>query len=497
MKKILLFIILLLPFVVNAEEKVYEICQDGCEYNSVQEVFDLIRDPYNTNSVPEMAIYDLTIIIKDDATYNVDFREFREYSQVGNQNYFGTGYVTNTNAYKFTLKGVDPEHRPTIYSGTDQMSFWFKYGKELIFENIIMKNVETDNSFHGGDLFIMGSREDDTVKMINSEMHTIDCFNIWANSIEVRDSDFYIYDGAGFDGSDGDVILDNLNIKAGTYVSMTSRGTVRASNIDIDIDNVDNANFSGIEVYGGGTNYLENIKIKDAINGLYVYGSYDERYSSYKGYVGVTYVDNCDFTGNDISIEANGNNVGNDYDIIVRNSKIDNVKSEGDKRGGDSLLGPIIYVEGSTKWTNEIERSTEDGFGNAIELTDGRIIIEQSDSVTITVDDGKYDEVVLSAIFKFNGFNNYKWTSSDEEIVKLENDKIIPGKEGTAYILGTYANSDDVYKLEVVVKHKVKEEEKEVINPNTRDVILVVFGLLVVSSIGFVIGIKHVNKKIS
>ena len=36
MKKILLFIILLLPFVVNAEEKVYEICQDGCEYNSVQ-----------------------------------------------------------------------------------------------------------------------------------------------------------------------------------------------------------------------------------------------------------------------------------------------------------------------------------------------------------------------------------------------------------------------------------------------------------------------------
>ena len=395
----------------------------------------------------------------------------------------------------FYLKGEDPDHKPTIYSGESQLSFEFQNADKIVFENLIMKNVETDGSFHGGDLFITGREADgDLVKFDNMDIYAADCFYIWSYYLEVTNSNFYITNGVGFSAKNDTSILKNLNIDAGGYVDMFTGGVLKATDININFDRLPGKDNVQAELNPKGTNYLENVNIKGGNRGIYMWGIIKENDNYYIGYKGTTYINNCDLSQNDISLYAQGNNAGNDYDIIISDSKINSIKSEGYKRYLD-IPGPIVYVKASTKWTNKIERSTEDGVGNAIKLLDGRIIIEQGNTTTITVDDGKYDEIELGSFFDFDGFNDYQWISTDEEIVKLVDGKIIPGKEGTAYILGTYANSDDVYKLEVVVKHKVKEEEKEVINPNTGDKIGYLFIVVLVLCLAISIMFEIMNKK--
>ena len=150
MKKnlLLFFLIILIPYGVHAESITYNVCKEGCEYDSMQDVFRLIHNQDSRIADPNEEKKDIYIIIKDGETYNVDFSEFPSYY---NGRYSYLDYVDNTSASNFYLMGEDPNNRPTIYSGERQMSFEFYNAHVISFENLIMKNVETDNSFHGGE----------------------------------------------------------------------------------------------------------------------------------------------------------------------------------------------------------------------------------------------------------------------------------------------------------------------------------------------------------
>ena len=468
MKNKILFILLLFifsPLTVKAEELVYNVCKSGCEYNDLQEVFVLLNDPNYRTSVPENAIYDVVVEIKDGETYNVDFRVI------------DSGYITNTNAKTFTIRGSDPDNRPTIYSGDDQMSFWIKYGEYFLIENVVMKNVETDYSFHGGDLFIMANGNNDLIEVRNSEFHVQDCFNIWAYSITIKDSAFYADDGIGFDSYAGINTLDSVTVRPTEYFTFTGEGICNAKNVDVEVNSADNGMY--IDAYCKNT--LDNIKIRGGKTGLKIYGV---KSNYLEGFTSTILIKNSDLSQNDISLYVNGNNTGNEKDVIVENTKVKNVVSKGDKNIDQTALGPIVYIKKDCEWSSPIKRSiTEEDDATVKELVDGRVIIEESKKIELNID--KSNEISLKSLFNnIDGvdFTSINWRVSDPSVLEIVNNKIIPKKTGETTISGEYA--DNIYEVDVIV---VKDNSIiPIINPSTGNHLLSVALLLLLGFIYYV-----------
>lgn len=479
MKKKLFFLIfiiyLIFPVFVNAEELKYEVCKSGCEYSDLQEVFTLVNDPNDRSSVPENAIYDVVIEIKDGETYNVDFRTI------------DSGYVTNTNAKTFTIKGSNSDNRPTIYSGDDEMSFWIKYGEYFLIENVIMKNLETDHSFHGGDLFLMANGKNDLVEIRNSEFYVQDCFDIWAYSITVKDSAFYADDGIGFDAYGGVNTLENVIVRPTEYFDFTGEGICNATNVDVEADHYED----GMYLSGDCQNTLDNINIRGAQNGIYVYASYSERPDSkYKGFSKKTIIKNSNLVDNDISIYASGNHNINDIDIEVENTKLKTVVSKGKKDVLDTLLGPTVLIKGSSIWASPITRSNDENSDATVkELLDGKVIIEEKKILDLNFDD-KDTVIDVSSLFNnIDGvdFTTVNWRVSDQSILDIIDNKLIPKKTGLVTITGEYNNN--LY--EVQVKIFKNNPLIPIINPETGNHLLLVIFLIVSGFVYY----KYVSRK--
>ncbi len=162
-KTLLLIVVCFTCLKVNA--KTYDICKNGCTYDNAQDVFYELQ----FSTVEE----DVIILFKDNGVYHV--------------------YITN-----MTIKSEDPKNRATLESGQNQFSFEYDNAENFIVENMIMKNLETDHSTHGGDMFF---NQEKNIYLKNSDFYTQDTFAFESLYGEVKDCYFYSENGVGLDAS--------------------------------------------------------------------------------------------------------------------------------------------------------------------------------------------------------------------------------------------------------------------------------------------------------
>ena len=70
MKKILAFLILLIPFIVSAEDVTYEVCKSGCTYDSVDATYQAII------TLDTSKQYNITILNRSEQLLHMHIRSF-------------------------------------------------------------------------------------------------------------------------------------------------------------------------------------------------------------------------------------------------------------------------------------------------------------------------------------------------------------------------------------------------------------------------------------
>ena len=100
-KYIVLFLLLMFPFFVNAETLTYNVCQNGCEYT---ELNDVLLELNNKTFNHEYNNTDIIINLLDDSTYSL--QNVAQYSIYGGTSNPSQEYV---NINSFTLNGMGNE----------------------------------------------------------------------------------------------------------------------------------------------------------------------------------------------------------------------------------------------------------------------------------------------------------------------------------------------------------------------------------------------------
>ena len=499
-KKLLIVIILLFifPIFVNAEDLVYNVCKNGCEYSDLQEVFALLHDEHYLDHLSNPSTYDVYINIKDGETYNIDFMQLLKYAKNSNSNPQPSGYVRNISATNFYIKGENSENKPTILSGEGQMAFCFYNASNIVFENLIMKNIVSDGSFHGGDLLIETNNKTSFVKVNNCEVYAADTFYIDAFSIEVKKSIIKTNNAIEIYSRGGTHELTDLDIsheyffELGNYPpsdSETANPTILKNIV------INTTGEYGIGLFANGYSpyILDNVTIESSTKyGIYAGTNLTQ---TYKGMKYPITIKNSDLSKVPLSIYVQGNNVGNEVDVIFDNSKLNGVKSVGRKAYDENAIGPIISVDSSNTWVGDIIRSNdqESTTATVIEDLDGRVIIEERKDIDLSISDNNYEEVDLANTFenKFGiDFNSITWSIANPEVVEIVNGKLTPKSSGETTIVGRLG--DNIYEMTIRVTVQNTENSEVIVNPKTgpTNYIIILVSIIVVSLVLF----KVVNK---
>ena len=465
-KMLLLIVVCFMCLKVNA--KTYDICKNGCTYDNAQDVFYELQ--YST------AQEDVVILFKDNGVYHVDFDA--SFGTYGNQNQYIMGYSENPYITNMTIKSEDPKNRATLESGQNQFSFEYDKAENFIVENMIMKNLETDHSYHGGDMFFV---QEKNIYLKNSDFYIQDTFAFWSLYGEVKDCYFYSENGvdlAPLNNRSGKLVVDNIKVDT---VSEDGYFTLDAEEMDIKNVYVESANEYGCEVISKKAT-IDNINVKGAtLSGILV--EYFDK--SYPSNVLIT---NSDISDNAISLMARFFNFGDQYDIKISNSKLNGVDTSISdwliNNNPDNRPAQIVYVDSTNTWTKPIKRGE-----NVIEENGGKVIIDLNNSLTINKDNFKKSDLDLKNIFSnVEGFdfNEATWTSSNPEVAIIENGNIKLLKVGTTTITGEY--NDNNYSIELKVTENM-------INPKTSGIIIPFIVLfIIVSLIGFISIFKNKKK---
>ena len=165
---LLAFVIsLLFPFAVNAKEKVYNICKEGCEYDRLLPVMvdiNFLKEDYDVivnfkDSGPYYYIEDETdYLMADTAEEGLCENIGGEYfygdcyvngESVNNNEFFSIVYIANPNLSSVTLNGVEEKTEiklsPFIDSSEFLMAFSFP---GVLFTNFTLNNMKYDSSVY-------------------------------------------------------------------------------------------------------------------------------------------------------------------------------------------------------------------------------------------------------------------------------------------------------------------------------------------------------------
>ncbi len=471
---VLLFLLLIPIKTFALEEKEYNVCKNGCEYNELETVFGEIQS-FSSN-----AGYDIIINIQDQETYHLSTQyqlnkrrtvwEYGElYRRITNLTINGNGaHVTQDSNWslsigvkeKLEIKHLNMEIGPTSLASDRG---------EIIFEDV---NISTPS------IGVDHNTPETTIKdsVIKAEV-TVDRATL--NNLEVEGS-LRLSDPTS---------VEDIEVKGQIIISQKENveESYTFKNINIDANNKPyGLSFVYEACRGNDTNYgLENVTIKNAsVSAIY-------RMRNTKNLL----IKNSDLSDNACSIHLETLDLGycdmgytnrfkpelklldfsvnaNNPDTVIQNSKVccalsrkGNIASYHDDINitGQSPIS-IMYFDKTNTWTKPISRGEEEN-DNVIELDNNIILIEQTNKDIISLNVEK--EVDLSKYFN-SLVSDIEWTVEDESILTIQNGKIIPKKIGETNIIGR--SDKDAYYLNI----KITEER----NPNTVTNLKVIIGLI-------------------
>ena len=523
-KKILLVIILLLPFIVKAETLNYEVCKNGCEYNDINPVFTEIKNLDRTK------IYDINIEIKDGETYEISNANHEIY------------YNEESEIHKSTISIKGPEdNHPTLTTGEGLYSINLVRIRGISLENIDINSnsLEMGNVTYynvgGLEHYYIIKNSNITVKDIwqyaenaTFENCTITTGSILSTAIEktyFKNTEINLNNngknhGISFDRSsvtfENSIINTNNNSFSAynltlidstingsysatgkqKYTDSKINGTVSINNGYADFDNVEITNgLSFTKTYC--TNYtnnfsnlessIKNSKISNP-NGNAIYLSSRDN--------DIITIDNTDLDNCACSIVANvpayiscpvanyGKSLRPSYlayseslntQINVYNSKVNCAKTSSIDTNKKAIN--MYFAENNT-WTEDIVRGTELP-ANIIELNNGIIYIDHSkkDVLKLNVDKDKPIESYFEGVIQ-DGEVLGDWIIGDESIVKIENGKIVPLKVGETTITGLVAG--EMYTLYITVT-------EDMVNPDTKDIVIAIIACAITAIFIFIV----------
>ena len=516
MKKLLAFLILLIPFIVSAEDVTYEVCKSGCTYDSVDATYQAIK------TLDTSKQYNITINIKDGETYNIQQSTLE-------RNFFnGNNPIKDSS---ILVKGTGST-RPTITS--DSVSYNLNV--------ICLKNVTLDNVNFESNNAIYFSAHGNSVGVLNIKNSNIKAPNIditgddsILDNVNASTSDFHFQPAENRNNS----VIKNSKIgplNSTNDNKVTIRFYAKIENTEITapivesfdgltlIDSTVNGNISAYkpQIYkntkiNGHVSLVinkvefDNVEITDGLDISRTYCENDSEsfFNDYQSYIKnskihgenplvirsreryVLMIDNTDL--DDSSNHANScsvvtiapaaqycpksNPVGkkimpsylgreeqyNQYganfniSVFVNNSKINCAATYSDAPNIQALNQFIDY---QTKWSKPIVRGdTLEGNVNVVEKNDGIIFIENAatDTLVLNVDLEKPIADYFKDILP-EGSVLGNWFIEDESILKVENNKIVPLKVGTTAIYGVVDNN--VYSVFITVTD-------DMVNPGT------------------------------
>lgn len=522
MKKILYLIILLIPFIVSAEDVTYEVCKSGCAYDSVDATYQAIT------TLDTSKQYNITINIKDGETYNI------QDSTLDRNFYNGSDLIKDSS---LIIKGTGST-RPTITTDSTTKKLNVIYFKSVTIENVNFESSvgirlgATGNS--RGVLNVKNSNLKSDIVGIYGDDSILDNVNVLANEFH-------------FQPESGNVNSVIKNSKINTLNSNNNKVTIRffatIENTEITAPTVQNY---GIVMKGSTINgnvvaeekqvyknskinghvsinlnqiEFDNVEITDGLNLHRTYCEMDYNpandYESYiknskiYGEVPLTIrsrdrynllIENTDLDDttkdNSCSITVNSPQVQTcpksntpskklmpsylknedtfkNISINVKNSKVNCAKTYSEDVNNAAL---DLFFDYQTKWSKPIVRSNDlESTANVVERNNGNIYIEAGaeDTLKLNVDLEKNISEYFKDIIP-NGSVLGDWFIEDESILKVENGKIIPLKAGTTAIYSVIDNN--VYSVYITVTD-------DMVNPGTGGSIHNVILLIVVLSL--------------
>ena len=450
MKKVLIILVLGIFFIIpdNVEaESTYTVCSSGCDFTSLEEIYNKYRD----GSFSEQNI---TLDIKG-GTYDAS----RLYSI---WNYSDS----------LTIKGESKEN--TILINIDAFSNY----NDVVNLNIENVTLVLDDSF-----VKIGIQED--VRLSNIDIYAPKeienpykyLFNIDGNNIIIEDVTFNSeiefnsdseYSGIYLIGSDN-VEINNLTINSNG--SMLAKGLV--------LDDVRSAS-------------INNLTVNNSEVGLYVHRTIgDNDHSTINSEIEVNnsnLLNNTCSSFNILDDEWFEIITDNKYSgLIAYNLPFTSKKSYQVVFNKNNLLNCAVasgtdtntYVSGENTWEEEpisytYDEIDYDNLTNTVQnVNNGTVDVVKNYKGTVTIEEGSSvdDDTAFEEELNLDGVT---WTSNDESIARIENGKILGLKEGTTTITGV--SSDGLTTYEIVV-NVVK-------NPVTNSMIYVGIGVILILVLG-------------
>lgn len=441
MKKLILPIILFMmfmPFYVNAETKTYNICQEGCEYNSILKVWQ------NVNKLD--GSYDVVINFDDNGPYNfLDdflFSDAEQY-QVSLKSYSDlNGSIYGDDGYEYYCDDngiiVSLSNMRVIDYNTRNMTCILTYEDEYQTSPYIYNskiNSVTINGYENGRTTI------DVVDSLSegSLFKDLERF-FFSGVVNTKKAKFNNIDfvGSFYAGSDLEekpqIYADNCNFRHG----------ILAYGVDL---NISNSNINKVYSLGNGTKvWLEtNNKF---INDEYQFPSYASILAGLN--------------------ETSDNDNYEELEYIFLDGLTSTFEDDSPNALLNNYIDMVFYILGmdSTKST-------------LLKIDNGEILISNPiKNITMSLSDTKEIKKIIDELSD----KNYEYVIEDETVLNIEDGKIIPKKLGTTMI--NITTSDGLYyRISVEVK---RDEQSVIINPNTGTgtyIILFIIFLAITSSI--------------
>ncbi len=482
------FIELILLFIVGVsfvhavpdseiEKKSFTICQSGCDYTNPG---DLVAD----NTSIDSRYYNITINVTDDGEY--DFSVLNGsgniYAIIGNKDARATIAFEYESSTVYAFKNLFLEIPSIITS-----------------ELLEMDNVETllnSEVYSPSDVKIINSK-------FNKNFGVRSLSSIIFDNNDVKEYSFFIGDVY----IDNSIFSDNVDItgkaevKNSNVISKSNYGIVFRTNIFTNLCDTyipAESNDSNNEKFRV---LVDNVTVHGAkIFGIY-YEVPDKMYDSFE-------IRNSDLTGNHCSfgvevkptnectsVQNNGNfdsvysvkKLGlsaNDYNVLIDNTKLSCACSLGLEESG---IFPIVYIPSSNTWVDTVVRTDSfdsiiDKTANVFEGSKAKVLIEMTNTGEVVLDDKVYKDV-NSYFSELQGVNPgyINWQVVDNKILKIENGQIIPLMIGETDVIASYNNNDYTTRIKVTSLGIIDNVSKQIVNPNTKDQIFLIFMLGITS----------------
>lgn len=515
-KKLLLVIILLLPFIVEAETLNYEVCKNGCEYTELNDVYNVLKE------LDLSKTYDINIEVKDGETYVVNSSSVRLFNS--------SQEIIKSS---ITIKGTGST-RPTIKTDSDtewlpNYSVWnldyeninFEVNDMMLGTNTYVTNGHTNLKncdIKGNYVSILGYKVSlDNVKYDGKVLFLISDTNSTINNSTINvtgNYDNYEYSLR----EDRNLTIKNSTVNAGTYL-MVEELYLEDTQINGNIEGHYRQEYNNSKIDGKAhfkvLNFdLNNVEITKGLDVSRTYCSNyewendrvedstitDSKISNPEGtafFMGVRdiktlTIENTDFSNSKISIVSHipqpelcplANHNSKVYptyleNVISKNIEISVYKSivNGAYTLSDypDVKAFNMYFAADNTWVKEINRGNDLDTSNVIGLNAGNVVIEHALTKNINLKDGKQD---ITKLFE-DIASDINWSVENDKILKIEDGKIVPLKAGTTKITGEKDN--DAYVLTITV---LDEQE----NPNTKDIVIAIIACAITAIFIFIV----------